>query len=108
MILKSVSGSMSALDEVVSIGCSDADYVGVAISATAGSTVTFEMTVDGTNWVGGTCLNLANSAYQVPYSSGGALSGFTSNAVAIAGFRVRISTFVGGPVTATLTTARNS
>ncbi len=99
------SGTLAAQNDAVTIGCVDAGTVGVSLQGTWTGTVTFEATLDNSNWVAikGTPLASVTSAstststgiFQVP------VSGMNL-------FRVRLSTAGTGSLNVVLSTSNSA
>lgn len=74
-------------------------YAGIQVSGTFNGTVTFECTVDGTNWVSAACLDVSSTSrvHQATTNSPGVFT--FDEFVGIVAFRARISAYTSGSVT---------
>lgn len=74
-------------------------HVALQVSGTFSATVTFEVTVDGTNWVSAACLDVSDVS-RTHKSTTTAAGVFTFDEfVGVTGLRARISAYTSGSVT---------
>jgi len=71
-------------------------HLSMQVSGTFSATVTFEATVDGTNWVSLQVSNVTNGAVSTTATAAGI---FTCSVAGLAKVRARVSTWVSGSVT---------
>jgi hypothetical protein len=74
-------------------------HVALQVSGTFSATVTFEVTVDGTNWVSAACLDVSDTT-RTHKATTTAVGVFTFDEfVGVTGLRARISAYTSGSVT---------
>lgn len=73
--------------------------VGIQITGITSATVTFEATIDGTNWVAHYATPVASATAATTTTVDGI---FYANVVGITSFRARISTYATGTIVTTL------
>lgn len=92
----SANGTITALNGIVSIlpvGCSGSNF---SITGTWVGTLTFEATIDSTNWFSVTSLNQSTAAFVPSTTVNG---NFRLNVASYAGFRIRASAWTSGTAT---------
>ncbi len=87
-----------ALGDGTALKVNEAGAVGVQIVGITSATITFEGTVDGTNWVSVLAQNVATGATGATASADGI---YIANVVGLTQFRARISTWATGTITVT-------
>lgn len=73
--------------------------IGIQITGITSATVTFEATIDGSNWVAHNATPVASTTAATTTTADGI---FYANVVGITSFRARISTYVSGTIITTL------
>lgn len=101
---QTVTSTPAALNAATTMTLSGEATVGIATSTSAdwNGTITFEATVDGTNWFAHNIVNINGGAIRQTATTANTNSAFQTNVAGYAGFRVRISTYVAGSVGVTL------
>ena len=93
-LLKSNQITVSAAEQAATVlGFPSPGAVAVQIVGTLSATITFEATVDGTNWV---AFNLVPAASATAASTATAAGIWTAVTNGIAGFRARCSAYTSG------------
>ena len=92
-LLKSTTTVAAANDAATISGFPSVGVVGIQITGTLSATITFEATVDGTNYVALNCMP-SNSA--TPASTSTAVGAWTVNAGGYAAIRARCSAYTSG------------
>lgn len=93
-LLKSSVITVSAAEQAATVlGLPSPGAVAVQITGTLSATITFEATVDGTNWV---AFNLLPAASTTAASTATAAGIWTADSKGIAGFRARCSAYTSG------------
>lgn len=74
-------------------------HVAVQVAGTFSATVTFEVTVDGANWVSAACLDVSdvNRTHKATTNAAGVFT--FDEFVGVVGLRARISAYTSGAVT---------
>ena len=102
-MLGKTAGTLTALNSTVVVPVDDADHFAVQLSGTWAGTVSFEATINGTNWV--------ETAWYDTTTANGAVSTIANGiyfhqTVFAPQFRVRFSAYTSGTVTVTAFTSR--
>lgn len=99
-----VTGTLTALNQAVTLPtATQCDKVGVQITGTFVGTISFEGTLDGTNWVSVALGAAATPA--TPATSASAAGVFVGDLFQFVGFRVKMTAFTSGSAVITVTTA---
>lgn len=88
------AGATSAVNGEVLL-CQGYSTVGVQIAGISGDTVTFEATIDGTNWVAVKALNFTSAADATTATANGL---YCIPAAGLVKLRTRISTYSSGTI----------
>lgn len=97
------TGTLTALNQAVTVNAAPIDKIGINIVGTFVGTVTFEATIDGTNWVATAAGAAATPTTFVTTATAPGL--FVADCFQFVGFRVRCSAFTSGSIVTTITTA---
>lgn len=93
-VLKSQQITVAAQDDAATvIGLPSPGAVAVQITGTLSATITFEATVDGTNWV---AFNMVPAASATAASTATAVGAWSANTGGYAGIRARCSAYTSG------------
>jgi len=93
-VLKSAVKTIGALNDAASItGFPSAGGVAVQIVGAMSATITFEVTIDGTNWV---AFNMTPSNSGTDASTATSAGAFSKPMQGYAGFRARCSAYTSG------------
>lgn len=99
-LLKSNQITVSAQDQAATVlGLPSPGAVAVQITGALSATITFECTVDGTNWV---AFNLLPAASTTAASTATAAGIWTADTKGLAGVRARCSAYTSGSPVVTL------
>jgi hypothetical protein len=102
-IIKGAAVTVAAVDNAASVtGIPSVAHVAVQIVGSMSATITFETTVDGTNWVATTLLPAASTTGVSTATAAGLWGG---NIGAVAGFRARCSAYTSGSPVVTVRVA---
>lgn len=102
-IIKAASMTVAAAENAATVlGIPSVSHVAVQIVGAMSATVTFETTVDGSNWV---ATNLLPAASTTGVSTATAAGLWTASLGAVAGFRARCSAYVSGSPVVTVRVA---
>lgn len=92
--LKSAAVTVAALNDAATVlGLPSSGNVAVQVTGTLSATITFEATVDGTNWV---AFNMVPSNSATPASTTTAVGAWSASTGGYAGIRARCSTYSSG------------
>jgi phage head maturation protease len=93
-VLKSASVTIAAVNDAATvIGFPSTGAVAVQVVGSMSATITFEVTVDGTNWV---AFNMTPSNSGTDASTASAAGAFSKATLGFAGFRARCSAYTSG------------
>jgi hypothetical protein len=99
-LLKSNSVTVAALNDAASVsGLPSPGYVAVQVTGTFSATITFEATVDGTNYV---AFNMTPSNSGTDASTATAAGAFSKVTGGYSAFRARCSTYSSGSPVVTI------
>jgi hypothetical protein len=103
-VLKSDKITVSAQDQAATVlGFPSPGAVSVQITGTLSLTMTFEATVDGTNWVAASMVPVGQQpAYATPVSTATAVGIWSVPTFGLAGFRARCSAYSSGSPVVTI------
>lgn len=107
-MLGRITGTIGALNAAVTVGVEDVDYFAVQFTGTWAGTITFECTVDGTNWVSLACVNSTSVALTTAVVSTTTNGLFFHPGAFASSFRVRMSAYTSGTATVNFLTTRIS
>jgi hypothetical protein len=99
----SATGNLTALNQAVTVNAAPIDKIGISITGTFTATVSFEATLDGTNWVA--VAAGAGATPATPVTTATAPGVFVADCYQFVGFRVRCSAFTSGTAAVVVTTA---
>ncbi len=99
---RQATGTITALNGAVSISTQGVGNVGVTITGTWTATLTFQGTIDGTNWFAVQAMPLPITSSSTTSSTTAANAQFTVPASGLAQFRVIATAFTSGTATVTL------
>lgn len=112
MNVRTVTGSLAALNDVVTTDVSDMDEVSFFLSAPSSTlTVTFEVSVDGSTWTSMGCVDYSSTSTTTAITSIAVAAAtissnvYARNVVTARQVRCRISAFTGGGPVAITTIA---
>ena len=105
-MLGTTVGTLTALNSTVVVPVDDADHFAVQLSGTWVGTVSFEATIDGTNWVSAAWINSTSTSNTTGVVSATANGIFFHETVFAPQFRVRFSAYTSGTATVTAFTSR--
>lgn len=99
-LLKANTVTVSAVENAASVsGLPSPGFVAVQVTGTFSATITFEASVDGTNYV---AFNMTPSNSGTDASTATAAGAFTKATGAYSAFRARCSTYVSGSPVVTI------
>ena len=99
-IMKSAAVTVAAQNDAATVtGLPSSGAVAVQISASFSATITFEATVDSTNWV---AFNMTPSNSATPASTATAAGGWSASTGGYAGIRARCSAYTSGSPVVTI------
>lgn len=99
-ILKSATVTVAAQDDAATVtGLPSSGSVAVQITASFSATITFEATVDSTNWV---AFNMTPTNNATPASTATAAGAWSASTGGYAGIRARCSTYSSGSPVVTI------
>ena len=99
-LLKTNSVTVAALNDAASVaGLPSPGFVAVQVTGTFSATITFEASVDGTNYV---AFNMTPSNSGTDASTASAAGAFTKATGAYSAFRARCSTYSSGSPVVTI------
>lgn len=107
MLVRTTTGSLTAVAQAVTVAVDDADEVSVSIQGTFVGTFLFEITLDGTNWNGFAMIpyeGTATTTGVISATAPGIWYSPTTNSTVSA--RVRCSVYVSGTANVVATTGR--
>ena len=103
-VLKSNQITVSAQDQAATIlGLPSPGFVAVQVTGTLSATITFEATVDGTNWVAASMVPIGQQpAYATAVTTTTAVGIWNVPTAGLAGFRARCSAYSSGSPVVTI------
>lgn len=103
-LLKSNQITVAAAENAATVlGFPSPGSVSVQITGTLSATITFEATVDGTNWVAASMIPVGQqAAYATAVTTATAAGIWSANTNAVAGFRARCSAYTSGSPVVTI------
>ncbi len=99
-MLGTTTGTLTALNGTVEFAIDDADHFSVQLTGTWVGTVSFEATIDGTNWVSVAWINSSSTSKTTAVISTTA-NGVFYHDVFSTKFRVKMTSYTSGTVTVT-------
>lgn len=107
MIVKdAATTAVGALNATATVWCEDADYVGVQVSGTFAGTLTFQATIDGTNWVTASVQPIGATTSTTWVTTATAVGLWNRPTGGFKGFRVQMTAYTSGSASVTLVTTR--
>ena len=100
------TGTLTALDTTVVVPVDDADHFAVQLTGTWVGTVSFEATINGTDWVSVAWTNSTSTSHITGIVSTTANGIFFHEMIFAPKFRVRFSSYTSGTATVTAFTSR--
>lgn len=97
------TGTLTAANQTVTVNTAADERVGVQITGTFVGTVTFEATIDGTNWVACAMTAAADATIVTTATAPGLFRGET---IPFVQFRVRCSAFTSGSIVVSVAEAQ--
>lgn len=98
------TGTAGALNAAVTLPCAEADHVVASVTGTFTGTLTFEGSLDGTNWFAVTGNALSNTSSTTNVATTTTAGAFRFNTVGIQQLRLRMSAYTSGTATVTAST----
>lgn len=108
MITSTTTGTLGALNATVTMSADVADRYSVQVTGTWAGTITFECSVDGTNWVSEAVVSSASTAITTGVTTTTTNGVWSSDAYAIPYVRVKMTAYTSGTATVTFASARTS
>ena len=102
-----VASTLGALDAVTAVTVEDADFISVGISGTWVGTISFEATIDNTNWYTLTVHSSSATDKKAAVSSTTANGLFFHDLYAFKQIRARMSAYTSGTATVKFFTTRS-
>jgi hypothetical protein len=107
MIVKdAATTALGALNASVAAGCEDAEFVGVQVSGTFSGTLTFQATIDGTNWVTMAVQPLGATAATTWVTTATAAGVWTRPVGGLKQVRVQMTAYTSGSASVTIVETR--
>lgn len=104
MNIRTVSGNAVAVSDAITIDVSDTDEIAVQVTGTWVATLSFEGSVDGTNY--DACVIVPLNGTVAVGSTTANLSWYARNVTCLRSFRVRCTAYTSGTATVTITAGR--
>lgn len=107
-MLGTTTGNIGALNAALAVAVEDTNYFTVQLNGTWAGTISFEATVDGTNWVSLALVNSSSTALTTGVVSTVGNGIFFHPSAFANQFRVRFSAYTSGTASVTFLTTRIS
>lgn len=108
IVPSTTSGTLGAAEAAVTALCADSDSIAIQVSGTFTGTITFECSVNGTNWVALAMKSSSQAALATLVTTTTAAGVFTVSTVGIQNVRARMSAYTDGSATVDISLTRFS
>lgn len=108
LVPSSTSGTLGAAEAAVTVLCADSDSIAVQVVGTFTGTITFECSLDGTNWSAIAMKASSQTAAATLVTTASAAGVFTVPTVAVQYVRARMSAYTDGSANVTVALTRFS
>lgn len=106
LVPSSTSGTLGALEAALTVLCADADSVAIQVAGTFTGTITFECSVDGTNWAALAVKASSQTAAATLVTTTTGVGVFTIPTVGIQNVRARMSAYTDGTASVVIALTR--
>lgn len=108
LVPSSTSGTLDAAEEAVTVLCADADSVAIQVAGTFTGTITFECSVNNSNWVALAVKASSQTTATTLVTTTTAVGVFTVPTVGLQSVRARMSAYTDGSADVTVALTRIS